>query len=153
MKKIATYVLIISERFPNKMHNKVGQQTNFYQKILRNIKKHTIRGNYTLWRKRFKKIDEGEACLSVRQWEGVPYRSKQIELIVFHKTNGIGIEKLEDPRNLILASIEGKEIAWGTVAENDGLDFTDFQEWFKNSPNKPMAIIHFTNFRYNQNKI
>jgi hypothetical protein len=35
------------------------------------------------------------------------------------------------------------------LAKNDGLSENDFCEWFrKYDLSKPMAIIHFTNFRY-----
>jgi hypothetical protein len=36
-----------------------------------------------------------------------------------------------------------------TLAANDGLSFDDFKAWFKGYDlSKPMAIIHFTEFRY-----
>ena len=31
---------------------------------------------------------------------------------------------------------------------NDGLSFDDFCEWFKVRQNSPMAVIHFTEWRY-----
>jgi len=34
------------------------------------------------------------------------------------------------------------------IVQTDGLKFEDFCEWFKVKSKKPMAIIHFTNFRY-----
>ena len=35
------------------------------------------------------------------------------------------------------------------VAQNDGLSLEDWLSWFKNYDHtKPLAIIHFTNFRY-----
>ena len=35
------------------------------------------------------------------------------------------------------------------LAENDGLSFENWADWFKDYDLKqPMAIIHFTNFRY-----
>ena len=144
-----TYVLTISQKFPA-YHKKKGQETNFYQKILRCQKLHTIRGNYELWAKRFEKINAGKAILSVRMWEGKPYKSKQIELLKFDNTKCIGIEKLEDPTNLVCATIEGHNISWELVAKNDGLTFEDFCEWFKVRTDKPMAIIHFTDFRYEE---
>ena len=54
--KIKTYVITVSEFFP-KTHNKSGLPTGFIDKIGSKIKKHTIRGNYELWKKR---IDENE---------------------------------------------------------------------------------------------
>jgi len=38
-----------------------------------------------------------------------------------------------------------------TLAKNDGLSLQDFKDWFKGYDfSKPMAIIHFTRFRYNK---
>lgn len=152
------YVLTVSEFFP-KNHYKNGQQTNFYPLILRGQKKHTIRGNYELWRKRFEKIKEGKALLSLRQWEGKPYNSKQIELIKLDNTNGIGLEKLTFSERVMspFTCIKKKNGSifkpdFSTIEElskNDGLYIDDFQEWFKGYDlSKEMAIIHFTDFRY-----
>jgi hypothetical protein len=162
MKKKSTYVLTISEYFPQ-THARKGQKTNFAHLITEGmkgytddapfgdadksrIKIHTIRGNYELWAKRAKKINAGEAVLSVRCWTGKPYQTKQRELFVFEK---IGVEKLEDPTNFVYATVDGKEVNWGELAKNDGLSFVDFCEWFKVRSTEPMAIIHFSNFRYN----
>lgn len=147
---MTTYVLTISQKFPT-THNKRGQETNFYPLILRGNKKHTIRGNYELWAKRFKKIDEGKAILSLRIWEGKPYNSKQIELLKFDNTKGIGIEKILFDDYLYSCQINGKRFSVTSemIAENDGLTPTDFEEWFKGYDlSKEMAIIHFTDFRY-----
>ena len=58
--KIKTYVLTVSEFFP-KTHNKSGLPTGFIDKIGSKIKKHTIRGNYPLWKKRIDEIQKGNA--------------------------------------------------------------------------------------------
>lgn len=147
MKKLKTYVITIS----------IAQK-----EII-----HTICGNYPLWGKRFLQIDKGEACLSVRVWEGVPYKSKQKEVFNFTKTDGIGLQKLENPDNFVFAEINQKNINWQLIAKNNGLTFDEFQEWFKFkkeicidcpyknktcpegcSKTESMAIIHFTSFRY-----
>lgn len=144
---MTTYVLMVSVVFPKK-HKKAGQSTGFPLAIKHYDKIHTIRANYKLWAKRFEKIRDGKAILSVRVWEGTPYRSEQLEIFKYDATHGIGIEKLENPDNFAWATIEGKKIDWGLVAKNDGLSFEDFCEWFKDSGSEPMAVIHFTDFRY-----
>lgn len=148
-----TYVITVSEFFP-KNHFRTGERTHFQSSIKHHNKIHTIRANYELWRKRFKKIDKGEACLSIRVWEGKPYASKQREIFRYEKTDGIGLEKL-DASNLIFAIIEDKRnICWDDIAKNDGLTFMDFVNWFKTyDKTKPLAIVHFTNFRYCDNGI
>lgn len=150
-----TFVLTVSKQFP-KTHKRAGEPTEFVEKIYSincglpffpyDPKIHTIRSNYELWKKRAKDINEGKAILSIRYWGGMPYRSKQVE---FCRLERIGIEKLERPDNFFLAPIEGKMINWEDVAKNDGLSFDDFCEWFKVRQKEPMAIIHFTDFRYN----
>lgn len=150
-----TYVLTVSEFFP-KTHNKASLPTGFINAISKKWKKHTIRGNYVLWLKRFKKINEGKAVLSVRYWSGKPYRSQQIESFVFDKTDNIGLEKIEfdtdkdDVPCLKYPLINNNfQPSIYSVSENDGLSLQDFKEWFKNYDlNEPMAIIHFTSFRY-----
>jgi hypothetical protein len=150
-----TYVLTVSRTFP-KAHERAGQPTFFVEKINEVImpisddpiigkKLHTIRGNYPLWEKRIKAINEGKAILSIRYWSGKPYNSKQVE---FCQLNEVGLQKLDNPKNFAWASIEGKMINWNDIAKNDGLTFYDFCDWFKVRQDAPMAIIHFTNFRY-----
>ncbi len=148
MKK-STYVLTISEQFP-KTHPRAGEPTNFVESIWAKEKIHTIRGNYELWRKRFEKIEAGEAVLSVRVWAGKPYNSKQRECFVFDKADGIGIQKLSFEYNIHRFVIGGKYGGgYGFLAKNDGLSKRDFKDWFaKYDLSEPMAIIHFTDFRY-----
>ncbi len=147
-----TYVLTVSEFFP-KTHNKATLPTGFINSISNKSKKHTIRGNYELWEKRFEKINDGKAVLSVRYWSGKPYNSKQIESFVFDREDGIGIEKILFDDYLYSCKIEDDRFSFGSnmIAENDGLSPNDFENWFKGYDfSKPMAIIHFTKFRYNK---
>lgn len=144
-----TFVLTVSKRFP-KTHEKAGRSTGFVENISRLFtngceKIHTIRSNYELWHKRAKEINEGKAVLSIRYWSEMPYRSKQVEICRLEK---VGVEKLEQPDNFVFAPIEGKPIDWEVVAKNDGLSFEDFCEWLKSRQKEPMAVIHFTDFRY-----
>lgn len=153
---------MLSKVFPA-THPRAGQPTDFREKFLAAInrdpiewlKKHTIRANYVLWRKRFEQIDKGEACLSVRQWTGKPYRSKQFELARLTREDGIGLQKLsfdKDRDGCILFNyfdIDGRFANIEDVANNDGLSFSDWREWFKDYDlSKPLAIIQFTKFRY-----
>ena len=142
--------MTVSREFPI-THPRAGEPTGFVRKILHTInsgetlKAHTLRSNYQLWEQRAQQINSGNACLSLRYWSGKPYRSPQVEFGTLFK---IGIQKLENPQNFVFASINGQKIDWGTVAENDGLGFNDFLDWFKVRTPEPMAIIHFTSFRY-----
>lgn len=116
-------------------------------------KLHTIRANYTLWAKRFEMIAAGDACLSVREWMGAPYRSKQREIARLTADDGVGIQKLRiyehEPLPVVYADRYTTPVDWQELATNDGLQLEDWKEWFKNYDlSKPLAIIHFTNFRY-----
>ena len=139
-----TYVLTVSQKFPA-THKKAGQPTGFPLAI-----KHTIRGNYDLWAKRFEKINAGKAILSVRIWEGKPYASKQLEIFKYDYTHKIGVEKILFDDYLYSCQINEKRFGnmW-ELSKNDGLSDEDFEHWFKKYDlSKPMAIIHFTDFRY-----
>ncbi len=143
-----TYVLMLARQFPS-YHKRKGQPTDFIQKYKDVEKIHTIRENYELWKKRIDEVNEGIAVLSLRYWSGEPYKSKQIE---FDRLGGndVGIQKLTFQvfssfnKKIIIPSFDIDEIA-----KNDGLRKDDFREWFKKADfTKPMAIIHFTSFRY-----
>ncbi len=179
-----TYVLMISEVFPA-THPKKGQPTNFIEKIGKAVnmvnergkKRHTIRGNYPLWKKRFEEIEAGRAVLSIRSWTGKPYRSKQQEHFRLDKNDGIGLEMITLRRERYEGE-EGKPLTYGysakvnglnehmaIVAINDGLTIPDFEEWFSPAFDKAegrypqfydiscatemdFAVIHFTDYRY-----
>lgn len=123
-------------------------------------KYHTIRANYELWAKRFEEVERGEACISVREWTDKPYRSPQVEIARLTKEHGIGLQKLTFRRVEEITSrtfVTGVPALLGyspcfdarNLASNDGLDFEDWRSWFASYDcSKPMAIIHFTKFRY-----
>lgn len=164
-----TYVIILSQNFPAK-HPKAGQETKFEKKVLNAVwrshnvsvnypqvgfKMHTIRANYELWRKRFEQIEKGKARLSIRQWSGKPYHSKQVEICKLSAIDGIGLQQIrfahfnDGNTYLDCAHIGGKDIKGELIAVNDGLSYEDWSNWFKKDDlSKPFAIIHFTKFRY-----
>ena len=153
-----TYVLTLSRKFPAN-HAMHGKPTYFREKFLGTPgmlrKLHTIRANYSLWTKRFEMIAAGDACLSVREWIDAPYRSKQREIARLTKEDGIGIQLLRfhpDADGSISwrqFDIDGHYNNIINVAHNDGLTYLDWRLWFKNYDlSKPLAIIHFTKFRY-----
>lgn len=170
-----TYVITLSRKFP-KGHRKEGEPTFFKEKFmfgqqcqfclpkdrdtnypecdecLRNcdpVKIHTIRANYDLWAKRFEQVERGEACISVRQWTDKPYRSPQVEITRLTKEHGIGIQKIELTNDLLECIIKDRHYNYVDIARNDGLHPADWLDWFKGYDLiKPMAIIHFTKFRY-----
>ena len=166
MKK--TYYLTLSRVFP-KGHPREGEATGFRESLLRALsqqkndntegflKIHTMRANWELWQNRFKKIDRGEAVLSVREWVGKPYAkgSSQREIALLSREDGIGIQKLRIKEldsflPFVYTDKYTIPVPMHALAENDGLSDSDWKEWFRPyNLAKPLAIIHFTNFRYN----
>ena len=161
-----TYIITVARTFP-KMHKRAGEQTLFTEKIacavfcpgncdecdFQSPKIHTIRSNYELWEKRAQHINEGKAVLSIRYWSGKPYNSKQVELC---QLNEVGVQKLQrknstlvDNRQYVIDGNTKPGLITVTLAKNDGLGVYDFMDWFpKGIGMEPMAIIHFTEFRY-----
>lgn len=163
-----TYVITLSQVFPAN-HPRAGKRTHFAAKVQDTLddkpnmervdidyKRHTIRANYPLWAKRFEQIERGEACLSIRQWSGKPYASKQVEIARLTKEDGIGLQKFEVCNNhaginlWMHFKIDDRPImSINDIPNNDGLSREDWVDWFKKYDlSKPMAIIHFTKFRY-----
>ena len=159
-KGLKTYVITLSRKFPVS-HKRAGEQTNFAH-LLGNAlfvkedalsvckhKKHTIRANFPLWENRIAQIQNGEAVLSVRQWTGKPYQSKQVEIARLTAEDGVGIQELKLTDLSKPTTINGQRIELPLLAKNDGLGFNDWFYWFeKYDLSKPLAIIHFTKFRY-----
>lgn len=116
-------------------------------------KLHTLRPNYDLWAHRAEEINAGRAVLSLRQWTGKPYRSKQNEFIRLEK---IGVQRAKVVHAPIAPGfpssvgvfIDGRIKNIHEVAKNDGLSVDDFCHWF-GKPLDDGCVIHFTeNFRY-----
>jgi hypothetical protein len=149
---------MLSQVFPV-THVRSGEPTGFKDKFLSAINKvdgewcklHTIRANYELWKKRFEKIEKGEACLSIRQWTGKPYRSKQVEIACLTREDGIGIQKMTVAGCATIHPMfaDGTAVCSKELAYNDGLSSLDWNNWFSRyNLTEPLAIIHFTSFRY-----
>ena len=158
-----TYVLTLSKVFPA-YHCRKGEETNFraafnagqpFRKDADTFcefpKLHTIRANYELWSKRFEEIEKGKAQLSIRQWSGKPYHSKQEIIVNLTKADGIGIQKMVvigcstiHPIYIDTHSARVKDLA-----HHDGLSEVDWRNWFERYDlTEPLAVIHFTKFRY-----
>ena len=149
MEKLKCYVLTVSKTFPVK-HPRKRQLTCFASMILKNLKKHTIRVNYELWKKRIDEVNKGKAYISLRQWSGLPYKSKQVEFKQLHKGE-VGIEKLQLTPLGWFINDKVTKFEMKDFASNDGLAFLDFVEWFKGANFfKEMAIIHFSTMRYDK---
>lgn len=165
-----TFVITLSKAFMIG-HPKDGMPTGFEDAVKDKRKIHTLRCNFPFWEKRIREIQDGQALLSIRQWTGKPYRSKQREIAQLTAEDGMGLQKViisrsewEEYDNLrhfcYWATIDGKEVELEDIARNDGFtDCHDFIAWFDHALNEQQpdeegwrhlefAIIHFTPFRY-----
>jgi hypothetical protein len=146
--KLKTFVLTVSKTFM-KGHPRCGEATGFKDAVLQGKKIHTIRaGEY--WRKVIDMVNAGKAILSVREWSGKPYASKQVEICQYTK---LGLQEFEFKWGIgcIEPFVDNNIINvddFCDLAENDGLQKHDFLSWFKYPKPFKGLIIHFTDFRY-----
>jgi hypothetical protein len=174
-KELPQIVLILSSQFM-KEHPRAGEQTNFREKILSALnrdeelvatcfqkppqKLHTIRAKFKEWEAKIAKVNRGEAVLRVVTWSGVSYRSKWVDVCTLTKDDGIGVQELQFDKddwswawvsNTDKADLSPRTLqpSYNRLSKNDGLSVDDFKAWFKGyNLAEPLAIIHFTNFRY-----
>ena len=147
-----TYYLTLSQVFPS-THCRAGEPTGF-RDSLRKTKLHTIRANYDFWARRFEKILDGEAVLSIREWVGKPYGkgSTQREIARLTRDDGIGLQRLTVAGTSITTHpifVDSVAVSSATIAQNDGLTESDWLNWFADYKIEgPLAVIQFTKFRY-----
>ena len=152
MKEKRKAILSLCKTFPTG-HRTVGEPTLLDKNLTDGVKIHTVRGNAgNTWGKRCQDVMQGRKYLSVRQWTGRPYNSKQEEIARFDK---IGLQKItmtyssEDA--VSRCWVDGHRVPVEMVAANDGLTTEDFVNWFfgRNPENIfEGVVIQFTDFRY-----
>lgn len=143
---------MVSEKFSTK-HPRAGEPTGFPLAIKHYDKIHTIRQNFEWWKIRMDEVAAGKAVLSVRVWESKPYNSKQLEIFRYDHTHKVGLQLAYIRGNQVVVvqpnGVAKAFVPIEQVVKNDGLSLEDFQEFFKGiTEHHPMAIIHFTDFRY-----
>jgi hypothetical protein len=172
-----THIIRLSNQFP-KSHPRAGQPTYFVEGLLYSLgcpdcsgsgcrgnetcrscirngsgvhKLHTLRTNYDYWAPRIREVQEGKAVLRAEYWPEVPYRCKPQTIWTLTAAHGVGLQKVEFIDNNLMVidkTIIRPEIE---VAGNDGLSHRDFLDWFRGyNLSEPLAMIHFTTFRYEQ---
>ena len=143
-----TFVIILSKKFP-RTHIHSGRETYFANSLGNGMKIHTVRANLPLWKKRIIEIQSGNAVLSIREWSGKPYGSPQKELARLSASDGVGVQPLKLENLLNSTVIDGEKVELTDLAAHDGLSLSDWYDWFRKVDlTQPMAIIHFTNYRY-----
>lgn len=152
MKEKRKAILSLCKTFPTG-HRRVGEPTLFEKNLVDGVKIHTVRSNEgNAWAKRCQDVMQGRKYLSVRQWTGRPYNSKQEEIARFDK---IGLQNITMAYNsedgVLQCWVDGHRVPVETVAANDGLSTEDFVNWFFGRNPKNIfegVVIQFTDFRY-----
>ena len=125
------------------------QNSNVWAKL------HTIMPDYELWKNRIEEVSKGEAVIELFCWDGEPDMSNKVILAILDKDSGCGVQEI-NLVNLntlcIVYNINNAELGalhLSQIAKNEGLSLDDFKSLFKGyGINDPLAIIHFTKFRY-----
>ena len=135
--------ITLSKVFPA-YHPRAGEPTGFADAFLSGRKVHTIRANEKGYYK------PGD-IVSVRQWSGKPYASKQ-ETLKDGVRIGVVPVKLKIGCGEMFVKIGDRFQFVHRVAYNDGLSINDFYDWFNphGLPDLTLnySLIHFTDFRY-----
>lgn len=150
--------IVVAKTYPT-VHKRHGEPTHFATKIVNGEKLHTIRTNYDLWKVNADKMQTGNYVLSVRQWSGVPRRSKQRE--IFNTDECIGVEHITIQYSVnsdtLTVTVENRLLSQEEVeqlAKNDGTTVDDFKDWFFAKQRHRQdgtfigVIVHFTPLRY-----
>lgn len=136
-------VITLSKTFPA-YHPRAGEQTGFAKSFIIGRKIHTIRANVHGY------YQDGD-IVSVRQWSGKPYASKQVILEDGVKIGVVPVQ-LSYMRGCMAARAGKIPCSPVVVARNDGLSLSDFYDWFnpRMIPDLELnySFIHFTDFRY-----
>lgn len=149
-------VLILSKKFMAG-HPRAGEPTNFREKYLYACshphpwrdtdqwpKIHTLRFNA----KGYYKTGD---VVSVRQWRGKPFRSKQEEIGQSAiRVEPIILEAHDGYITELKTAVARMSFRPEVLAYNDGLTNFDFLTWFfpKGNGKLLVDIIHFTKYRY-----
>lgn len=156
-------------------HYREGEPTDFASKVKDGTKKHTIRCNLDYWREHLAKAQQRGGIVSLREWEGKPYRSPQREILAV-PASMVEVQELTLVRErtpyayCYKATVDGQQVNVTRLANNDGLNATEFTDFFNplfekyaeeysvtmpdGEKAKPkvislkFAVIQFTTFRY-----
>jgi hypothetical protein len=137
-------VLTLSKRFLS-YHPRAGEPTHFRDKYLAGAKIHTIRANAKGYYK------NGD-LVSVREWSGKPYASKQDVIwdgvrigVVPVQIGGIDFAFVGRPNAIV-------SVPLGQLARNDGLCLHDLLDWLKVDDKHTFhgSLIYLTGFRYRE---
>ncbi len=150
-------LIILSKLFPL-YHKRKGQETHFAESLKSGMKIHTIRANYDRWKHNLDKVIDGGFRLSIREWSGRSYNSRQNEIMsvsggqVGYQRISMTYDPMSDELKVV---IDGRRLTdIERLANNDGLSLEDFKQFLfgaTKSTEKQLfqgIIIHLTEYRY-----
>ena len=150
-------LIILSKLFPL-YHKRKGQETHFAESLKSGMKIHTIRTNYDRWKHNLDKVINGGFKLSIREWSGRPYNSRQNEIMsvsgerVGYQRISMTYDPMSDELKVVIDGRRFTDIE--RLANNDGLSLDDFKQFIfgaTKSTEKQLfqgIIIHLTEYRY-----
>lgn len=147
-----THILFLSKCFPKMIPDSYSGSaisTCFKSNFLNGKKIHQIKPDFLLWKIKIDEVKAGKAILSIREWEGDPFRSKQSEIARFTQHDSLGIQHISfDLANKIFL-VDGKEMDPELIMTNECSYLDVFSFWFeRQNPQMDMALIQFSDFKY-----
>ena len=146
--------IMFSRLFPT-THTRRGEPTKFIEKVMLGEKIHTIRRQYDRWKHLADKCTDERCDIALCQWRATPRRSNHVQVGLL--SSRIGVQRISmqyfPETDSIIATVDGQDIDPKIIAENEGLSFDEFKEWFfgrnRNEHDEYNGcIIHLTDFRY-----
>lgn len=159
-------VVILTKRFFDG-HPRAGEETHFADLVRDGKKIHTCRDNADYWCNKIERLKAAGGTLSIREWEGKPYRSRQITIADI-PAEQVDVQRLTVQRAYVhilnsnaeplvgyRATINDKLVPMKELATNDGFDRErDFEDFIDplfdkyHSDTITLAVIYFNNYRY-----
>jgi len=139
------FTLFIPKFFPKK-HKKEGQETMFSKRLITGHMIQVVRKDYAYWLDVIRKVQNGEAYISVIEWEQNKTETQK-EVLRLDASSGIEVQKVHyNKKNFYLRKVR---LCPDELAEKCGFNTTtDFKGYHKSFPISELALIQFTKFRY-----
>ncbi|WP_338761945.1 hypothetical protein WAF17_16600 [Bernardetia sp. ABR2-2B] len=139
------FQLFIPKSFP-KNHKKAGQETQFAKRIITGRMIQVLKKDYAYWLDVVRKVQDGEAYISVVEWEQNRTETQR-EVLRLDASSNIEIQKVTFSKKFFY--LRRVRLCPDELAENCGFNTTtDFKNYYKSFPKSELAMIQFTGFRY-----
>jgi hypothetical protein len=139
------FTLLIPKFFPPK-NKKEGQETMFSKRLITGQMIQIFKKDYAYWLDVVRKVQNGEAYISVMEWEQNKTETQK-EVLRLDASSNIEVQKIHyNKKNFYLRKVR---LCPDELAERCGFNITtDFKGYHKSFPISELALIQFTKFRY-----